>query len=735
MPIHEILLRLFLRWHSYCWGGSLASLASTLNRPVDEVVIKGSSLPLFSSPPVPLDQLHLYRWNGASFEAIPFQIDEITDWTLTAAYNATCLAQIPNWPPNTQVCSTNYSFDPATANVVPDDQSGLDSNDEIVFMARDAGPEAPYIAWREGTAESAYVVYISDERVDPDTGKITTHGEGAVYIFRWPSSHTVEYGDAHYVEWEHKGNVADPERPDEACFTNPDPNLAPRKFKACGWARGNAGATGQDIEPTIDTRFVGNWVTNRIRFRAAGNTGSPGYDLLDRFKTRLGDNLAELEESEETWSTNRCPRFLGLKSYNPQTKADPIRLIRLVQGAMSGATTTKTEWYYGTHIKSRIRLRLHYGAPALRMHSDLLSTATPVDIYTALNPNDGTPAGDTAQGDEHADTVGTYATPGPTVYNWTQFDAGSNGAIISFLRETRPFDFRDGPAYYYNDGGTGHPDSPEFEDGRFGNAGVQWQGSSRDMQDRACTEPFPDEAPLYREAELITYAAPPGRNASTYLTWLKNPLATYPVQIAKNTPPPPTPDLPCKPTLSGSGFGDSGYAGHLSVNSNNCPDDTSGYTLHRATEFGAFSYLATIPLGSSYTDRSIRPGLTYRYRVLPFNQYGGYGPSSDAIQFTAIDSAMPLPPENVTAIPLQGGATIEWDRSPSFDTVEYDVYFSLSSGGPYNKVNAQPIGIPSTSFSASNLSSNSSIYVALKAIDFAGNESVFSDEIVLTPLP
>ena len=101
---------------------------------------------------VPVEQIAAYRWNGSAFEEIPVQVDERfpyflangnsdfstysgTDEELTyawdvEAWNRTageCLAQHPE---NTPVAT-------------PDPVAGLDDDDEVAFMASDAGTKAP----------------------------------------------------------------------------------------------------------------------------------------------------------------------------------------------------------------------------------------------------------------------------------------------------------------------------------------------------------------------------------------------------------------------------------------------------------------------------------------------------------------------------------------------------------------------------------------------------------------
>ncbi len=704
--------------------------AQTLDRPIDEVVVRGDQLPVFSNAHVALDQLHLYRWNGAAFEPIPFQFDEIKTWQLVDNLEGCPIPEDQLDPATDQVCETDYAFDFPTGTPGTDEHPGLDSDDELVFMARDAGLQAPVNAWVSGTrTDTRYDIRVADERLD-SSGAMSTVGEGYVYLFRWPSSHAVEYGDRHYVSWEQVvGN--DPDR-NEAC-RGVDP-VQSRRELACGWARGNASSTGQSAEPTLDLRFIGDWTVNRLRYRDAGVTSTPSADLLDRMKLRMGD-CSPVCQSEYTWDATGCPRFVGLKAYDTQTKGNPIRVIRMSQGTDSGVTTTRVDWYYGTHIRTRVRLRVHPGVGPLRVHTDFLNGATPVNLWNPTYPASGTEAADVIDGNGPSnDPTGDYVTPGPTVFNWNEYESSSDGRFAVILRETRPLWFTSDTVYDYNDSGTSSPDNWEYDKGRFGEAGAKWQGATMDMQDKTCNPSNPDDPEKrWREIELTTVALPPGRHAEAVVDWLKRPLATYAVPVARDNPDPTPPD-PCKPTL-GSSNPSTGYSFSLSI-STGCSESTAGYAVFRASGPGSFVYLTTLRGAATFDDASVRPGGSYRYKVLPFNTHGVYGVASDEISVTIADSTPPNAPSGLAATAISQGASVTWDdTASSFDTVKFDVYMSEYSGGPYQLVTPQSIGIPTHSLSTTSLDPTKVYYFVVKAIDAAGNESAYSDEVSVVPLP
>ena len=124
-----------------------AQPTNTLTRQRDVVVITGASLPALAG--APLDELFVYRFDGAAWQQIPFQFDEV---------------------------------DPLSNSYIITGDGVLDPADELAFLARDAGQPAPAGRWIADPASTAYARYellISDP-VHP--------GEQAtVYVYRSPT--------------------------------------------------------------------------------------------------------------------------------------------------------------------------------------------------------------------------------------------------------------------------------------------------------------------------------------------------------------------------------------------------------------------------------------------------------------------------------------------------------------------------------------------------------------------
>ncbi|MCG8608784.1 hypothetical protein MJD09_27835, partial [bacterium] len=127
-------------------AGSLWAQDKTLDRDLEPVVLAGSEFPLFAESDYAFSELFLFAYHAADhlWQEIPFQFDERNDML-------------------------EYVMDDAGAT--------LDANDELVFMARDAGDRAPLNAWIEDLVSRSTCRYeIGVE--DPITGHM-----GWAYLF------------------------------------------------------------------------------------------------------------------------------------------------------------------------------------------------------------------------------------------------------------------------------------------------------------------------------------------------------------------------------------------------------------------------------------------------------------------------------------------------------------------------------------------------------------------------
>lgn len=98
-------------------GGS-----ETLDRTLDPVVVTGAAMPAFAG--APLTQLFVFKYSGGAWSQIPWQFDEVKDGAIVAA-----------------------------------DNGSLDDPDQLIFMAADAGDQAPPEAWIADSNSKTYARY------------------------------------------------------------------------------------------------------------------------------------------------------------------------------------------------------------------------------------------------------------------------------------------------------------------------------------------------------------------------------------------------------------------------------------------------------------------------------------------------------------------------------------------------------------------------------------------------
>lgn len=266
------------------------------------------------------DRVVAYRWNAtsSSWVQLPVQIDErhVVDFGSQPANNTS--AGTPGTVYGTSpigVTALQYS-DPSTW-VGADPDATVDADDEVVFMARDAGPEAPAAAQPPAGTIGGAGRHV--QLTDPDVGVV-----GHVYLF---------YGTA----------GADP----SAGF-----DLVDYEFVLDGGAyRDDYGrADGPNPESsTVSTAFYeagfsDRWIFDSLRIR----TGN-GLDILDGHKSRF--SFGTCGRSNATFAAGEGAFVANIDG--------PVRAIRSYIGANSGPLTQRTEYFYDYRYDQVTDLRVH----------------------------------------------------------------------------------------------------------------------------------------------------------------------------------------------------------------------------------------------------------------------------------------------------------------------------------------------------------------------------------------
>ncbi|MEX0874836.1 MAG: hypothetical protein WD646_09630 [Actinomycetota bacterium] len=321
-----------------------------------------------------------FRWDGSDFVEIRVQVDERFPYFFANAksdfgiYSAvdeelTYAWDVESWKKTAGECRASY---PPGMSAMPDPVPGLDNDDEIVFMASDAGAQAPQ--------DASDPLLASDRRevnlVDPLAPTVRRY----VYLFLRNGGSSFDSSNG-YVRYQRDSDADEwidrysfPRSSPEALGTSNTgygPNLT---GAVCRTAEGDGYPKVEDGIPrasedrfprdgvTVRTskyewRASGRWMVRGMRVVRAGHPGSFGPDLVDRWKGRgyqqspdSGISLIGFEDEQVNWEANSA--LVG-------ERAGPVRAIREIWGADSGTNVTKTETFYRNAVAYRYHLRVH----------------------------------------------------------------------------------------------------------------------------------------------------------------------------------------------------------------------------------------------------------------------------------------------------------------------------------------------------------------------------------------
>ena len=390
----------------------------------------------------PVDQLLGYRWNGKKFVQIPFQVDE--QFTRYLDNSASGFAIYSGEDQHTTYAFDREGFrmrkeDPSNpchalpdSPIAQDPVKGLDDNDELAFMARDAGAQAPSAATlpkgiegvREvrvddpsnpnATPRYAYVMKAAANGPRPEfnasNGYVRYTRDSDADMFVYSQSSYDSYGNApkgHFM-WNGQCAGASPDEPGiaEKCKDAPqDPpangDVSNLFFQCPQRHRPSDAATIQTSRYKF--RYDGRWLLTALRISPdGGNTFGP--DLIDRWKARAfaQDPYSETpccgyEDEDKNWGGSS--NLIGEKS-------GPVRTIRETWGADSGTNVIRRETFYRDGMRQKSFLRVHVIPPADGIYAQWDFNAGKVTrFYNPRNPG-GVPID--GQNDE---TVGNFDDP------------------------------------------------------------------------------------------------------------------------------------------------------------------------------------------------------------------------------------------------------------------------------------------------------------------------------------
>ncbi len=140
-------------------------------------------------------------------------------------------------------------------------------------------------------------------------------------------------------------------------------------------------------------------------------------------------------------------------------------------------------------------------------------------------------------------------------------------------------------------------------------------------------------------------------------------------------------------------------------------------------------------LGDGSTASAVNPIHSYisvgTYTVTLTVSDGLGGTSTDTVTITVENLERPSAPANLEGFGGNNTSALRWDDNTEPDVIGYNVYRSLTSGGPYNKINTSIL--TNNSYSDTGVVNGTSYFYVITAVDASFNESLTSIEKEVIP--
>ena len=324
---------------------------------------------------VPVERLVGYRWHpqARKLVQVPFQVDE--RFVRYLSNNASGFAFYSETDQHTAYAFDREGFrwtasdpsDPCLARpaspVAKDPVQGLDTDDELVFMARDLGPQAPADAELPKHAQEMvevvvassgvgagvqgylYVVLAGDKgpraEYDATNGYVRYERDADADVFLYSQSSYSDYGAAPKGPWY-------------------DPSTKTCRSDKAEWRQHRPGDQATISTPRYQFRYDGRWLMTQLRVSPNADW-KYGPDLVDQWKARAFQQrpggqtpCCGYEEEVNNW---------GGSSILMGERVGPVRAIRETWGADSGTNVVRREIFYRDEVHQGNFLRVHVIPP------------------------------------------------------------------------------------------------------------------------------------------------------------------------------------------------------------------------------------------------------------------------------------------------------------------------------------------------------------------------------------
>lgn len=683
-------------------GFSLASVTSRAREPI-VISVDSSLFPDWVDQGIPAQVFELWTNKNSQWKALPFQIDQfksnprkLASYLTPCGPGCVCRAASNINPDWRGPCEKEYYL---RGTALPG--QSFSSGDELVFMAGDAGAcDVPKNDWPDGN------LALTRQRITIQDGT----DWGCVYLFwRAAGMHPATLDLVSY---------------DEAGDGISHPPSCQPSSSACGALIGRGydfSGDGTVDSPSYRLDFLGNWAADKLFIARQEAQNPPTDSLIDLLKYRIDSP----QENEGVWDIRNnagvCAVFHGFID-------GPVRVIRVIQGAASGATTTKYEFAYPSEIRFRVNLRVHNVNGPIYNYADLNQA------NLAGNPATTVYKASSLSGYDFVDGIQpTNKTFGST--DWFQVSS-TKGSFVSIPGLQIAPTARLPLSGAYDDTTTPLWTStivPEY-DTETGDRAAARPGiitclcNSQDIN--RCRSQDEDQFLAVFERTIVMLKA--GFSSSQEGdTEVKNRArgvfsVTVEKQIMEPIPlPQPTPP-PCIPVLTPSYSNDGGDV-FLSVGLPGCPG-ANGWNLYFSTGAGKYSRLASLGRGMVFRDKTLGLNESRTYFAKARGIGGAESPFSSGVTVIKADLVPPNPPLEVSATAQPGVIELTWAQPTDWDVRRHQILASTSPGGPYNiaAITSDCDCPANIVFSAAG---PSTYYLRVVAIDQAGNQSLPSEEV------
>jgi len=328
--------------------------AGKLGRLADPVVLLGAQLPTFHDV-LPGNIVGFARRDNLWVQ-VPVQVDERVVQDFCEIYGKSSGLWTDSPACKTSSAITALFYADLNTFTGPDTNPYLDNDDEVVFMARDAGDRILY--WEDPEQ------VISGSGVELEL----TDGDSVAYLYLFIRSGTViePAADTQYVTY------------DFALDGGADYLTG---YDLYGYSCGGFNATcdpsmleDSTVQGANYTRhFSARWVTDELRITAGDATG---VDILDIHQNRFGPSSCGRHVL--TYSTAEGAYVVN--------KNGPIRAIRSYLGANSGPLTQRVHYFYDKREDITTHLRVHALSIGVMDVFDYSENALGMVYYNDLNP-------------------------------------------------------------------------------------------------------------------------------------------------------------------------------------------------------------------------------------------------------------------------------------------------------------------------------------------------------------